>query len=764
MNCEKCRLVYKPHFSPLHTESSYMTWSHLHDRTRVSFDILSVDSHPADKSIKSETFERRGVPAALKRSTADVYSAVPVEYADMVLIDCIDAPIVLKNIMYSYYGTVVKAHLIRSGGKTYVYYLVNQFLSPNSKDILAVLSRHFMNDYRFYYNEPCSLDNIQLAMPHVAGKATSHHTVASIVSLPAPKISGQHHLHFLAHEVWQSLDPEQQKKAASAFFLPRDITTTMMAGVLLWLASLSDLLYEVVVQTPLLRVPDVATFIKVGKALSVQAKSLQNLVREDLRPLFEADVLVNRAYGQVDWLQEKLNRTEPRLARIDENVIYREACKLFSQRDPVKEKPRHFKWSDFWEARWQWSAAGSFHSQYPDDLKYLSKEQELRNKFIALITMPDISIDTLLQRTPQVHAWSSVKYEWGKMRAIYGTDITSYILTHFAFFNCEDTLPRHFPIGKLARPSFVSARVRAVLDNATPLCVDYEDFNSQHSTVAMQAVMQAYLDANFQSFSPDQRSAALWAIQSLGDTIVHDNAGTRTTYSSKGTLMSGHRLTTFLNSVLNYIYTTQLLDPETTLFRSVHNGDDVLIGTNNFATATMLVRNSHNLGIRLQRSKSNFGGIAEFLRVDHIRGTHGQYLTRNIATLAHSRIESKVAVGLPDVLEAMEERFTEFVTRGGPLHTVAALRSLYYPRMAQVYRSDVSVAYAIKNSHRVVGGIDPSPTASILQTVITQTVAMTTELSPSLPGVLSYAKKLKSVLDLDVSVALVRDRVFFSDT
>jgi len=80
--------------------------------------------------------------------------------------------------------------------------------------------------------------------------------------------------------------------------------------------------------------------------------------------------------------------------------------------------------------------------------------------------------------------------------------------------------------------------------------------------------------------------------------------------------------------------------------------------------------------------------------------------------------------------------------------------------MAQVYRSDVSVAYAIKNSHRVVGGIDPSPTASILQTVITQTVAMTTELSPSLPGVLSYAKKLKSVLDLDVSVALVRDRVF----
>jgi hypothetical protein len=67
------------------------------------------------------------------------------------------------------------------------------------------------------------------------------------------------------------------------------------------------------------------------------------------------------------------------------------------------------------------------------------------------------------------------------MRAIYGTDITSYVLTHFALLDCEESLPAQFPIGSKATTAKVVACVGAVLDNATPFCLDFEDFNSQHS-------------------------------------------------------------------------------------------------------------------------------------------------------------------------------------------------------------------------------------------------------------------------------------------
>ena len=88
--------------------------------------------------------------------------------------------------------------------------------------------------------------------------------------------------------------------------------------------------------------------------------------------------------------------------------------------------------------------------------------------------------------------------------------------------------------------------------------------------------------------------------------------------------MSGWRLTTFINSVLNCIYTKVMLAGAKTSYRSVHNGDDVMIGCNNFQLACRAIRLGLRKQVRLQRRKCAFGGLAEFLRVDHIRGDSGQ--------------------------------------------------------------------------------------------------------------------------------------------
>jgi len=433
---------------------------------------------------------------------------------------------------------------------------------------------------------------------------------------------------------------------------------------------------------------------------------------------------------------------------------------LFSRDDPQKEKPRKLNWKDYWEARWQWSAAGSIHSQYKEDLKNIPNIRELKNKFIALCIKEDVGMEYYTKRKPEIHAWASVKYEWGKMRAIYGTDITSYILTNFVFFNCEDTLTIDFPVGKKARPSFVTARVGAVLENTIPLCLDYEDFNSQHSNEAMEAVLNAWVKCNEKNLSDDQIKAAPWVIDSIRNTIITDNMGTNTTYKSKGTLMSGWRLTTFVNSVLNYIYTNKILGQRTTTFRSIHNGDDVLIGTRNFEIARIAIKSAEKNNIRLQRKKCAYGGIAEFLRVDHIRGDTGQYLARNIATLMHSRIESKIAVQATDIIEAMEERLKEYVQRGGIENITIKLREKYYKRLSPTYNMTSEDFYDIKILHRVVGGINSEEYAPINKIVLTNKIEKPTEMPEKMPGVNAYANAVKRTLDLDVDIGMIVKRVY----
>ncbi|APG76048.1 hypothetical protein 2 [Wuhan insect virus 26] len=709
---------------------------------------------------REHTFAVRSghVPTGLRITCNGTYLGVPFKQAELLLIDRLPAKLHECNVAYDYYGTVVSARLVPGRDATYVYYYVDQDIQPVTQNLLGMLSRHFLGDFSGYYNDWCSLDNVFYSLSK-CDNPVKRHTIKTIRDLPKPKISGAHHIHYTASEVWSVLDDRGKDAARHALRLPADATTSFVGGVMLWLASLPTELLNPIIESDLLDAEDTIEFGKKAKKLSVTAKSFQNIVEADLRPIFEADVLVNRDVGEVDWAGEKNNRCKPNLASVSPGEVYARTLALFTKEDDEKALPRRLEWEKFWDARWQWSASGSIHSQYQEDLDSLPKERELKNKFIALSMQGDMPFEHFLNRKPEIVAWSSVKYEWGKMRAIYGTDLTSYVLAHYAFFNCEDTLPTDFPVGEKARPSFVSARVAAILEGTVPLCVDFEDFNSQHSNDAMEAVVQAYIDAYSQYMTPEQVQAAMWTRESISNTRVIDNMGTKTSYKTKGTLMSGWRLTTFINSVLNYVYTQALISGSHAMSRSVHNGDDVLLGIRNFKIVRDIVARADKYNVRLQRTKCAFGGLAEFLRVDHMRGDYGQYLTRNIATVMHSRIESKIAVSAVDVVQAMEDRLREYLQRGGVWDYAVQLRELYYDRMAPIYSLRPQDLYDIRTAHRVVGGIAEDVSARVDKFIRTSSESIETTLPDTLPGVDAYARLLKKVLELEVPVSVVSTRI-----
>nr|WMV64394.1 hypothetical protein [Uromyces fabae virus] len=678
---------------------------------------------------------------------------VPFSHASHYLIDIIPERVESADMVYDHFGTSLRSISLWSGEYSYIYASVDNYFVPQRGSAIAYINHVSSARQHFYFNAPSSLDNISYSVENLI----DHHPdwsfsdvspINRLDELPKEAISGEHHIHYTASEIYANLDATQRSRVKETLFTPVHFSTTATAGMMLWISQASEHTLATLRKTRLFHSTTYEQYTKIAKDISILAKSLQNLTPYDLREIFELEVLINRVSGGVDWEAERDHRVNPVLANINPDTVYTICKRLFQQPDSEASQPAAMSFEDFWASRWEWTAAGSFHSQYPEDEKYKMKEQELRNKFISAIIMPDYSLDHFLERKAEIHAWASVKYEWGKLRAIYGTDFTSYVLTHFLFYNVENTLGAAFPVGNKARPSYVAAKVHGLLDRGLHACLDFEDFNSQHSLENMRAVIKAWFDVFKNRLHPDQHAVFDWVSESISNTYVHDNMGLNTTYKSKGTLMSGWRLTTFINSVLNYVYTTMLNVGVKDNVCSLHNGDDVIMSYYDSSTLQNQMRNANRFGIRVQATKSSYGAIAEFLRVDHYRGEHGQYLSRNIATLMHGRIESKKAVTALDAVSATELRLSEFLMRGGKIKTAVKLRHCAYKNLSKVYNSNVNDLYTAKSTHAVCGGISKRPDASVDHIIDKEELPSQIELPPVLPGVSAYAGKILKTLKL----------------
>ncbi|AZT88647.1 RNA-dependent RNA polymerase [Hortaea werneckii totivirus 1] len=647
----------------------------------------------------------------------------------------------------SVFGCVTPCYGVsHDDGSSDLFYAVKQETYGLPSETLAIITRHTSELYdSIDFSHPTSISNLLRPGISTLSKGWS---LEEAVNSKNTKISAQHHIHFSFKEILGVLG-EGNIGIKFALRITREATNTMLAGVALWASALPAHVLQELISSKLMWVEKVSEFKENMKRVTVEAKSLQNIVATDLRSLFEVEVLVNRVDGMVDWQAEYENRTKPHYARVSKEKVLREASKLFRNSLANGKRVRKIEWKDFWDSRWQWSASGSIHSQYQGDMDYVEKDIYLKNKFITLLKMKDSTHQDWSNRRPEIQAWASTKYEWGKLRAIYGTDLTSYINAHFAFYNCEDVLPAPFPVGKAANTENVSNRVGATLKGRTQYCVDFEDFNSQHSPDNMSAVIQAYIEVFGHQMTQDQVNAAEWTRQSVHSMIVRDNQGLKKTYKANGTLLSGWRLTTFMNSVLNYIY-SKVIAPEVVESRnSLHNGDDVLMGAKNYGQVLESVKRATDLDIRLQKSKCSFAATAEFLRVDHKHGSKGQYLARAVATILHSRIESKPSYDVRDLAEAMEDRLGDVYSRGMSLETVIKLRRQYYLRQSEELEISPDQIYQIKAAHRCVGGISSAKDAEVSHLIVSKGFKKGATQLGVLPGAVDYSRKVRQELQLD---------------
>lgn len=576
--------------------------------------------------------------------------------------------------------------------------------------------------------------------------------------LSATKITAAHHLHYNVEEALHAVSGSISRDAVGAVAKASHIEgahQAFISGLLLWAASVSDPIARAYLRSTVFDVGTLTEWVNETKAFTVRLKPMQTHLGYNLHHLFELEVLANRGVGTVDWEAEREHRISPNVAKVDANEVYAITRAVFVDAVAGGKRYNPVDYKDYWATRWQWATLGSVHSQHPADAAYVSPEHKLKNKFYTLNSMPDLPLRHWLSRPPELHAWASVKWEWGKQRAIYGTDLTSYILFDFVMKGCEEYFPSYVPVGGTATPEHVQQQVRKLQSQGIPFCMDYEDFNSQHSVPAMQAVLRAFYDVYSASMSIDQREAFSWCFSSLEHQFVHNNIAHAPTYRATATLFSGWRLTTFVNTALNFAYATIIARRAgIRMIDRLHNGDDALIALEQPGHAFRMMAAAQALNIRVKAEKSNLASIVEFLRVDTSGGQGKQYLSRAIATLVHSRTESGLPNDLLSAADASVTRLAEAQARGMPDSIASVLRDIADRNLAQAFSVEPEIVALMRVTHRALGGISDDAVTHELGILDRTVIKSLVDIDPTqLPGVVQYASRIFKQFEGHVSRA-----------
>jgi hypothetical protein len=217
--------------------------------------------------------------------------------------------------------------------------------------------------------------------------------------------------------------------------------------------------------------------------------------------------------------------------------------------------------------------------------------------------------------------------------------------------------------------------------------------------------------------------------------------------------MSGWRLTTFMNTMLNKIY-VNLCDEQDSLV-TIHNGDDVLAAVTQFSTLQQFMFKCRQHNVRFQTSKCYLAAIAEFLRVDHKadKGKGTQYLARGVATFVHGPTETVIPNDLRAVLQANHTRASEIVDRGANKQIVDLLLTQINKHLCKIWHVAEHDLLAIMETHQVFGGVTDliTPDADKHLIEVIECGSQTSEeynidANRFFPGALDYAKQLCTTL------------------
>nr|AET81012.1 RNA-dependent RNA polymerase [Trichomonas vaginalis virus 1] len=330
------------------------------------------------------------------------------------------------------------------------------------------------------------------------------------------------------------------------------------------------------------------------------------------------------------------------------------------------------------EERLLWSRSGSHY--YPDEqIDQLLPPQPTRKEFLDIVT-----IDYIKQCKPQVFIRQSRKLEHGKERFIYNCDTISYVYFDFVLKLFESGWQDSEAI--LSPGDYSSECLHAKISGYKyKAMLDYTDFNSQHTIQSMRLIFET-----MKELLPPEASFALdWCIASFDNMQRSD--GRKWT----ATLPSGHRATTFINTVLNWCY-TQMVGLKFDSFMCA--GDDVILMSQEPISLTPILT-SH---FKFNPSKQSTGTRGEFLRKHYTEEGVFAYPCRAIPSLVSGNWLSETLRDNTPMVVAIQNGIDRLRSRAGLL---GVPWSLGLSELVEREGIPEEVGMALLNSHAAGPGL-----------------------------------------------------------
>lgn len=408
------------------------------------------------------------------------------------------------------------------------------------------------------------------------------------------------------------------------------------------------------------------------KGLSDVLKATGTNTLFDYADLVELHCLLGRGVAEEDLEADALRRTTLEgsgAVKVDLNQLG-EAIEIILAEELGDRRPRIISSHEHWTRRYAWCVAGghSYVTNRDPGFSKVPRTGPQGKRMTRRMACEYVEDDPLPNWEGDVAVSVIPKLEQGKVRTIYSCNTISYC----AFSRLLEPVERVWAgrrviIDPGAGGNYgMYRRIRTAWPRTAPVAVmlDYADFNSQHTLEAQQEVIRR-LAARCDGIEEATVDTLVRSFKKMELYLEGKHLG-----RVAATLMSGHRGTSFINSVLNAAYLICALGPEwyrkTTSF---HVGDDVLIFTTTVDAAYEIIEKTAARGFTLQRVKQSVGiGSFEFLRMAGSRtlGAHG-YLARCVSSTVSGNWASDWRDDRLGALHSMVQMARSVINRSGDL-------------------------------------------------------------------------------------------------
>jgi hypothetical protein len=263
-----------------------------------------------------------------------------------------------------------------------------------------------------------------------------------------------------------------------------------------------------------------------------------------------------------------------------------------------------------WSQRWLWCRNGG-HSRNREKAEPKWKV-DVPGRLYRKMAVETYKSNPIKDFNGKVYVGASIKPELGKPgRPIMSCDTVSYAAFHHLLVGVERAWRNR---SVLLNPGGegvwnICNKIRRMRERGVSVMLDYDSFDMQHSLTNQKIVIEEL--TQYIGYDTDKSANLIKSFDHMRIFAEGVDCGYAT-----HSLMSGHRGTTFINSVLNCAYLRVCAGQLWSEIDSIHTGDDVYASTTSYDAIDTLLRKAKELNIRLNPMKQSIGFVgAEFLRV-----------------------------------------------------------------------------------------------------------------------------------------------------